>query len=373
MMQQFIDNPEQLAQRFHEAYERLAPSYGYETRKDSAKPWSEVPEKNRNLMTAVCGEMLALLKDDATDTGGALKESSARELQLRKERDEARLEVARLHGARDAARMNLTERDEARQERDELQALINKQHSRVVRANKRWQEDTQQFLSWPDLGDLADWMVAKRDAAEKENADLKDRLHKLAQLAIETMHEHPAGTEHSKAYSALFAATYNTRNTPSALHKEVLQLKEAIREHRDQLDDDRCFLDDQKLYAAADLDTDEWESKLPPKAEFLANCARYHASRQNPVHKYVTVDERLRGLIDTVLGIVRAQVYYPDTNIGKRQQWVKDEIAKKVEALRAPKPDWRSLHTPECTVKRSPATEHVPAAEYDCSCGRLKP
>jgi hypothetical protein len=49
--------PELLAQRFHEAYERLAPSFGYETRKASAKPWAEVPENNRRLMTAVCAEL----------------------------------------------------------------------------------------------------------------------------------------------------------------------------------------------------------------------------------------------------------------------------------------------------------------------------
>lgn len=51
---------EKLAQRFHETYERLAPSFGYETRKESAKPWSEVPEKNKKLMIAVCAELLGL-------------------------------------------------------------------------------------------------------------------------------------------------------------------------------------------------------------------------------------------------------------------------------------------------------------------------
>lgn len=51
--------PEELAQVFHETYERLAPEYGYETRKESAKPWSEVPEQNKQLMIAVCAEILA--------------------------------------------------------------------------------------------------------------------------------------------------------------------------------------------------------------------------------------------------------------------------------------------------------------------------
>ena len=49
---------EALAQQFHEAYERLAPSFGYETRAASAKPWADVPEHNRRLMVAVCGDVL---------------------------------------------------------------------------------------------------------------------------------------------------------------------------------------------------------------------------------------------------------------------------------------------------------------------------
>lgn len=53
------DEREALAQAFHEAYERLAPSHGYETRKASAVPWAEVPEPNRSLMVAVAGELLA--------------------------------------------------------------------------------------------------------------------------------------------------------------------------------------------------------------------------------------------------------------------------------------------------------------------------
>jgi hypothetical protein len=52
---------EELAQLFHESYERLAPNYGYKTREESAKPWEDVPEQNRHLMAAVCEEMIALL------------------------------------------------------------------------------------------------------------------------------------------------------------------------------------------------------------------------------------------------------------------------------------------------------------------------
>jgi hypothetical protein len=51
---------EQIAQAFHEIYERLAPDFGYETREASAKPWAEVPEQNRQLMVAVVQTLIDL-------------------------------------------------------------------------------------------------------------------------------------------------------------------------------------------------------------------------------------------------------------------------------------------------------------------------
>jgi hypothetical protein len=53
-----VPEPEELAQAFHAHYENLAPDFGYETRTESAKPWNEVPEKNRALMIAVCATLL---------------------------------------------------------------------------------------------------------------------------------------------------------------------------------------------------------------------------------------------------------------------------------------------------------------------------
>jgi len=51
--------PEKLARKFHEAYERLAPKYGYETKKETRK---FVPEsKNGRLMIAVADEILTFL------------------------------------------------------------------------------------------------------------------------------------------------------------------------------------------------------------------------------------------------------------------------------------------------------------------------
>lgn len=49
---------ESIARRFHDEYERLAPSFGYETRPDSAVAWEDVPEPNRRLMVATIAAVL---------------------------------------------------------------------------------------------------------------------------------------------------------------------------------------------------------------------------------------------------------------------------------------------------------------------------
>ena len=50
---------EEIARKFHEAYEDLAPSHGYETREASRKPWAEVPQNNKSLMIAVIDRLLS--------------------------------------------------------------------------------------------------------------------------------------------------------------------------------------------------------------------------------------------------------------------------------------------------------------------------
>lgn len=62
-----MSEAEQIARRFHEAYERLAPHHGYRTREESAMPWDEVPEQNRALMT----NTVAVLLGDGSITAGA--------------------------------------------------------------------------------------------------------------------------------------------------------------------------------------------------------------------------------------------------------------------------------------------------------------
>jgi hypothetical protein len=51
-------SPEWIARQFHDAYERLAPQFGYTTRPESAVPWDKVPEQNRRLMIAVVQDVV---------------------------------------------------------------------------------------------------------------------------------------------------------------------------------------------------------------------------------------------------------------------------------------------------------------------------
>ena len=55
--------PEELALRFHEAYERLAPSFGYETRPETCT--FDPDSSNGCLMLAVCRELLGAVPDPA--------------------------------------------------------------------------------------------------------------------------------------------------------------------------------------------------------------------------------------------------------------------------------------------------------------------
>lgn len=68
--------------------------------------------------------------------------------------------------------------------------------------------------------------------------------------------------------------------------REIERLKAAIREHRDQHGDDRCWEDDAKLYVV--LGEPVPERPLPPPEEMLGNCRRYIQHRHDPTVPYVS-------------------------------------------------------------------------------------
>ena len=59
---------EEIAKRFHYAYERLAPQYGYETRSESQTAWTHVPQANRELMIATVKSVRSAIDADLRAT-----------------------------------------------------------------------------------------------------------------------------------------------------------------------------------------------------------------------------------------------------------------------------------------------------------------
>ena len=65
-----------------------------------------------------------------------------------------------------------------------------------------------------------------------------------------------------------------------ALQIRIKTLEDAIRKHRDQRGDDRCWLDDKELYGVL-KDGKQADFSLPPKCEFLESCRRFWEQRSD--------------------------------------------------------------------------------------------
>jgi hypothetical protein len=82
---------EELAQEFHETYERLAPQFGYETREETRE--FDPCSPNGRLMIAVCGEVIVQARERAN---AAEVEISRLKEAMGAERDQRAADVVRL-------------------------------------------------------------------------------------------------------------------------------------------------------------------------------------------------------------------------------------------------------------------------------------
>jgi hypothetical protein len=67
-------------------------------------------------------------------------------------------------------------------------------------------------------------------------------------------------------------------------YKRVVELELAIKRHRDERGNDRCWLDDARLYAVLP-GAKQLTIVLPPKEEFLQECDKYWECRQSKWEK----------------------------------------------------------------------------------------
>ena len=67
-----------------------------------------------------------------------------------------------------------------------------------------------------------------------------------------------------------------------SLLDEVSRTRLAIREHRDQVGDYRCWVADEVLYHSILPELRGMSPELPDFSEFMKRCEAYHAKRQDP-------------------------------------------------------------------------------------------
>lgn len=84
------------------------------------------------------------------------------------------------------------------------------------------------------------------------------------------------------------------------LRADYQRLMEAIQAHHDQHADDRCWMDDQRLYAAAGLEPADL--RVGNKAEMLLNCARFVNRRCEEGHwpSYADLEAEIGRLHQTI-------------------------------------------------------------------------
>lgn len=75
----------------------------------------------------------------------------------------------------------------------------------------------------------------------------------------------------------------------SKLEREIESLRAAVSKHHAQRLDDRCFLDDEDLYAAFGLPPADVST--PPKEKMLANCERFLDQRCKPGSQWKSYQE----------------------------------------------------------------------------------
>ena len=82
----------------------------------------------------------------------------------------------------------------------------------------------------------------------------------------------------------------------SDLTVRIDELETAIRNHRDQKGDDRCWLDDVEIYKVLPEGVADADLRLHCPKEMLENCKKYLAHRQNPEVPYISPQREIEKL-----------------------------------------------------------------------------
>jgi len=118
--------------------------------------------------------------------------------------------------------------------------------------------------------------------------------------------------------------------TQETLLDTVRRSRAAIREHRDQIGDYRCWVDDEVLYHSTLPELNDLTPEPPDINEFMRRCEAYHSNRQDPSEPKASIP------MDSSVGPLPL-IYSPELDadlIAMTSEQLRDELDRLWEAIR---------------------------------------
>lgn len=103
----------------------------------------------------------------------------------------------------------------------------------------------------------------------------------------------PTGSDMELDIERLAALVGDEESVRAGILRRCYAMEQAVRKHRDQRGDDRCWVDDEELYKAL---PEGYEAPERDCRVELALCERYIASRHHPGTEYVSPQRRIEEL-----------------------------------------------------------------------------
>lgn len=162
----------EIATLFHDTYERLAPSFGYETRKDTKKFDPETP--NGRLMIAVCSRVTADLAQRLAEAERLANQVSQQNLDLITERNTALSQLASVEKEQETLRVVLAEASNdiraLTAQRDAALAAVEQLRAELARKTDLHDQDGKALMAaQSELAQLREELARGRDELAQES------------------------------------------------------------------------------------------------------------------------------------------------------------------------------------------------------------
>lgn len=202
--------------------------------------------------------------------------------------------------------------------------------------NINWDKKTELLTAAIDEQKIVSQLLCEYDVEGHDDPELLADLERRSKLAGGVI-EHLGQVGHRDVLLTASQCSYKLIN------RLYEKLSAAVREHRDQRGDDRCWMDDEKIYAALP------EGYTPPEhdcAVELENCKRYIASRHHPATTYVSPErmvELIREEREQAVAEVRGEAHAMHqglTQFGKKLAAIGDAISRFDQLSNKPPAEW---------------------------------